>query len=160
MVTVARPNKDAIVRALDIYRDAMRPFIVRHLGSRRDSSIPDGLRHRMFEAARWNVWPNGDRTRASRPSVFASYPQARAKDRTFLGWTISALKPASSSWLLSCRSYPPVGSHTATETPCPFSHYTKAAMPRVELSKRCAGSSPAHTSWLTLPTSIPATTTI
>ena len=52
MVTVARPNKDAMVRALDIYRDAMRPFIVRHLGSRRDSSIPDDLRRRMFEAAR------------------------------------------------------------------------------------------------------------
>ena len=52
MVTVARPNKDAMVRALDIYRDAMRPFIVRHLGSRRDSSISDDLRRRMFEAAR------------------------------------------------------------------------------------------------------------
>ena len=32
MVTVARPNKDAMVRALDIYRDAMRPFIVINLG--------------------------------------------------------------------------------------------------------------------------------
>ena len=52
MVTVARPNKDAMVRALDIYRDAMRPFIVRHLGSRRDSSVPDDLRHRMIEAVR------------------------------------------------------------------------------------------------------------
>ena len=52
MVTVARPNKDAMVRALDVYRDAMRPFIVRHLGSRRDSSVPDDLRHRMIEAVR------------------------------------------------------------------------------------------------------------
>ena len=33
MVTVARPNKDAMVRALDVYRDAMRPFIVINLGS-------------------------------------------------------------------------------------------------------------------------------
>ena len=33
MVTVARPNKDAMVRALDVYRDAMRPFIVRQPGA-------------------------------------------------------------------------------------------------------------------------------
>ena len=52
MVTVARPNKDAMVRALDVYRDAMRPFVVRHLGSRRGSSVPDDLRHRMIEAVR------------------------------------------------------------------------------------------------------------
>ncbi len=52
MATVARPNKDAMIRSLDIYRDAMRPFIVRSLGSRRDSSIPDDLRHRMIEAVR------------------------------------------------------------------------------------------------------------
>ena len=29
--TVARPNKDALNKAIDIYRDAMRPFIVRNL---------------------------------------------------------------------------------------------------------------------------------
>ena len=52
MVTVARPNKDAMVRALDIYRDAMRPFIVINLGRRRGSSVPDDLRHRMIEAVR------------------------------------------------------------------------------------------------------------
>ena len=52
MVTVARPNKDAMVRALDIYRDAMRPFIVINLGRQRGSSVPDDLRHRMIEAVR------------------------------------------------------------------------------------------------------------
>ena len=31
MTTVSRPNKDAIVKSLDIYRDAMRPFIIRNL---------------------------------------------------------------------------------------------------------------------------------
>ena len=31
MTTVSRPNKDALNKALDIYRDAMRPFIVRTL---------------------------------------------------------------------------------------------------------------------------------
>ena len=29
--TVDRPNKDALNKAIDIYRDAMRPFIVRNL---------------------------------------------------------------------------------------------------------------------------------
>ena len=52
MVTVARPNKDAMIRALDIYRDAMRPFIVINLGRQRGSSVPDDLRHRMIEAVR------------------------------------------------------------------------------------------------------------
>ena len=33
MTTVSRPNKDALNKALDIYRDAMRPFIVRNLRS-------------------------------------------------------------------------------------------------------------------------------
>ncbi len=37
MTTVDRPNKDALTKALDIFRDAMRPFIVRNL-----RSIPGG----------------------------------------------------------------------------------------------------------------------
>ena len=33
MTTVNRPNRDALNRAVDIFRDAMRPFIVRCLKS-------------------------------------------------------------------------------------------------------------------------------
>ena len=29
MSTIARPNRDALHKALDIYSDAMRPFLVR-----------------------------------------------------------------------------------------------------------------------------------
>ena len=57
MTTVSRPNKDALTKALDILRDAMRPFIVRNLrsipGGRPDERIrsslerwtPDDYRH-------------------------------------------------------------------------------------------------------------------
>ena len=31
MATIHRPNKDALTKAVDIYRDAMRAFIIRHL---------------------------------------------------------------------------------------------------------------------------------
>ena len=31
MAKMDRPNRDALSDALDIYRDAMRPFIVRYL---------------------------------------------------------------------------------------------------------------------------------
>ncbi len=47
MTTVSRPNKDALTRALDILRDAMRPFIVRNLrtipGGRPDDRIRNSL---------------------------------------------------------------------------------------------------------------------
>ena len=45
--TVSRPNKDALIKALDILRDAMRPFIVRNLrsipGGRPDDRIRSSL---------------------------------------------------------------------------------------------------------------------
>ena len=47
MTTVSRPNKDALTKALDILRDAMRPFIVRNLrsipGGRPDDRIRSSL---------------------------------------------------------------------------------------------------------------------
>ena len=33
MTTVDRPNRAALNNALDLFRDAMRPFIIRHLSS-------------------------------------------------------------------------------------------------------------------------------
>ena len=48
MVTSNRPNRDAISQAIDIYRDAMRPFFVRHLrqvpGQRVEEAIRQALR--------------------------------------------------------------------------------------------------------------------
>ena len=41
MTTVNRPNRDALNDALDIYRDAMRPFIVRNLRSVQGAQISD-----------------------------------------------------------------------------------------------------------------------
>ena len=92
MVTVARPNKDAMVRALDVYRDAMRPFIVINLGRQRGSSVPDDLRHRMIEAAR-----NGQKAHdaidigdfphlvsSNWQSIFARSMQSSDRSRLFL----------------------------------------------------------------------------
>ena len=41
MTTVSRPNRDALNHALDIYRDAMRPFIVRNLRSVQGSQVSE-----------------------------------------------------------------------------------------------------------------------
>lgn len=47
MTTVNRPNKDALIKALDIYRDAMRPFIVRNLRSVPGKSAEDAIRYSL-----------------------------------------------------------------------------------------------------------------
>ncbi len=48
MTTVQRPNKDALIKVMDIYRDAMRPFLVHHLrqvpGKRVEEAIKQALR--------------------------------------------------------------------------------------------------------------------
>ena len=53
MTTVERPNNDALTQAVNIYRDAMRPFIVRCLrqvrGSKADDLIRGALRDRQAE---------------------------------------------------------------------------------------------------------------
>ena len=41
--TVDRPNKDALNKAIDIYRDAMRPFIVRNLRSVPRQRVEDAI---------------------------------------------------------------------------------------------------------------------
>ncbi len=46
---VNRPNRDALNRALDIYRDAMRPFIVRCLRRVRGGSLEDIVRRSLNE---------------------------------------------------------------------------------------------------------------
>lgn len=43
MTTIDRPNRDALNRAIDIYRDAMRPFIVRNLKKVRGGKVEDHL---------------------------------------------------------------------------------------------------------------------
>ncbi len=48
MTTISRPNKDALVKAIDIYRDAMRPYLTHHLrqvpGKRVEDTIRQALR--------------------------------------------------------------------------------------------------------------------
>ena len=62
MTTVNRPNRDALNRALDLFRDAMRPFIVRCLRSVRggqvDLLIAVALRDRAAEQFRANLHKN------------------------------------------------------------------------------------------------------
>ncbi len=56
MVTTARPNKDALSNAIDIYRDAMRPFILRNLrqapGVKVEEAIISALRDRRADEIR------------------------------------------------------------------------------------------------------------
>ena len=47
MTTVSRPNKDALVKALDIYRDAMRPFIIRNLRGIQGSNVRDRISYSL-----------------------------------------------------------------------------------------------------------------
>ena len=48
MTTIPRPNKDALIKVIDIYRDTMRPFLVHHLrqvpGRRLEEAIRQALR--------------------------------------------------------------------------------------------------------------------
>ena len=56
MAKTDRPNRDALSDALDIYRDAMRPFIVRYLkqvkGRRVEEVISNSLNDRQAEQFR------------------------------------------------------------------------------------------------------------
>ena len=59
-----RPNRDALGQAIDIYRDAMRPFIVRQLRRVPGSSVEDlierGLGDRQADEFRHRLTENGD----------------------------------------------------------------------------------------------------
>ena len=66
MTTVSRPNKDALTKALDILRDAMRPFIVRNLRRIPGGRPDDRIRHSL---ERWT--PDDYRTNTARGHVDA-----------------------------------------------------------------------------------------
>ena len=67
--TIDRPNRDALNKALDIYRDAMRPFIVRSLkrvrGQQVEDAIRDALNARQAEQFSQNLSKNGNDAEAS-----------------------------------------------------------------------------------------------
>ena len=47
MTTIQRPNKNAIIQACDIYRDAMRPFLLRGLRRVRGSNLTTTIRNSL-----------------------------------------------------------------------------------------------------------------
>ena len=47
MVTVDRPNKDALSKAIDIFRDAIRPFVIRNLRRLRGATVEDAVRRSL-----------------------------------------------------------------------------------------------------------------
>ncbi len=63
MTTTNRPNRDALNRAIDIFRDAMRPFIVRRLrtvqGGRVENVILGSLRERQSVRFEQNLRESG-----------------------------------------------------------------------------------------------------
>ena len=67
--TIDRPNRDALNKALDIYRDAMRPFIIRTLKRVRGQQVEDVIRNalndRQAEQFSQNLNKNGHDAEAS-----------------------------------------------------------------------------------------------
>ena len=47
MTTVSRPNREALDQALNIFRDAMRPFIVRHLRRGPGSTVEEAIKRSL-----------------------------------------------------------------------------------------------------------------
>ena len=47
MTTIQRPNKDALIKVIDIYRDAMRPFLVHHLRQVPGKRVEDAIRQAL-----------------------------------------------------------------------------------------------------------------
>ena len=64
MQTANRPNRDALMRAIDIYRDAMRPFIVRQLRRVRGANVEElverGLGNRQADEFNRRLAENND----------------------------------------------------------------------------------------------------
>ena len=67
--TIDRPNRDALNKVLDIYRDAMRPFIVRSLkrvrGQQVEELVRQTLNHRQAEQFSLNLSKTGNDVAAS-----------------------------------------------------------------------------------------------
>ena len=98
MTTVERPNNDALIQAVNIYRDAMRPFIVRCLrqvrGSRVEDQIRGALRDRQAEEFDSRLRRSGGNIEASVdvddfPTIIqrlwrGSFERQLAEDRTVL----------------------------------------------------------------------------
>ena len=59
MTTIPRPNKEALIKVIDIYRDAMRPFLIHHLrqapGKRVEDAIKQALRENQFNQFEQNL---------------------------------------------------------------------------------------------------------
>ena len=51
---IDRPNRDAIIQAMDIFRDAMRPFIVRNMRGVHGNQADDLLKYSMRDSVRAN----------------------------------------------------------------------------------------------------------
>ena len=47
MTTIPRPNKDALIKVVDIYRDAMRPFLIHHLRQVPGRRVEDAIRQAL-----------------------------------------------------------------------------------------------------------------
>ena len=47
---IDRPNRDAIIQAMDIFRDSMRPFIVRNMRGVHGNQADDLLKYSMRDS--------------------------------------------------------------------------------------------------------------
>ena len=47
MVAISRPNRDALIKAIDIFRDVMRPFLIRSLERAHGLSVEEAIRQSL-----------------------------------------------------------------------------------------------------------------
>ena len=73
MSTVARPNRDALNRALDVFRDAMRPFIIRCLKRIRGQQIEDVIRNALNDRQADQFSKNLERTKEIGDAIDVDY---------------------------------------------------------------------------------------
>lgn len=72
MTTRPRPNRDALSEAIDIYRDAMRPFILRRLRQVRGTTLDKAITSALGDRRRLRVHLCRDVSRLRTPTPVAA----------------------------------------------------------------------------------------
>ncbi len=105
MTTVSRPNRDALDEALNIFRDAMRPFIVRHLRRVPGSTVEEAIKRSLPDRKVVNFERNlsskgGDIAASIDVNDFPQLVQRNWRD-TFAGFFGNASTITHALWLIA-----------------------------------------------------------
>ena len=78
MTTIPRPNKEALIKVIDIYRDAMRPFLIHHLRQAPGKRVEDAIKQALRET---------NSTSSSRTSETAGRSRRASTSTTSQNWS-------------------------------------------------------------------------